>query len=120
MKDMTKRKAEVLTGYEVRSIESGHRPFCFGAFSGEELIAAAEHSNEGMALTLLVNRVCQVHGRRVLEQHGWKCARCGRSHPLQIHHRKYRSQGGTHRPENLEPVCWDCHQRIHAHEAGWR
>jgi 5-methylcytosine-specific restriction endonuclease McrA len=32
---------------------------------------------------------------------------------LQIHHRKFRSRGGTHRPENLEPVCWECHRRIH-------
>ena len=117
---MTKKKAEVLTGYEVRRIDNGNSQFRFGAFSGEDLIAAAEHRKEGIALEVLVNRICQLHGRRVLDERGWKCARCGRSHPLQIHHRKYRSHGGTHRPENLEPVCWDCHNRIHAHEGRWR
>ena len=28
----------------------------------------------------------------------------------EIHHRKYRSHGGTHRVANLEPVCRDCHK----------
>jgi hypothetical protein len=49
----------------------------------------------------------------VLKQHDWRCARCRRPCRLQIHHRRYRSHGGTHRVENLEPVCWDCHKIIH-------
>jgi 5-methylcytosine-specific restriction endonuclease McrA len=48
-----------------------------------------------------------------LEINGWGCARCRSSRRLQIHHRRFRSQGGTHRLENLEPVCWDCHKVIH-------
>jgi 5-methylcytosine-specific restriction endonuclease McrA len=44
------------------------------------------------------------------------CARCQFRRPLQIHHRKYRSHGGTHQVENLEPVCWDCHRLIHETE----
>ncbi len=30
-------------------------------------------------LTLLVTRVYQIHSRRVLDEYGWKCSRCGRS-----------------------------------------
>jgi hypothetical protein len=111
---VTKRRAEALTGYEIRRIPDGESTFCYGAFSGEELMAEAQHRKEGIALTLLVNRIYQIHGRRVLEQHGWRCARCGRTYLLQVHHRQFRSHRGTHRPENLEPVCWECHRRIHA------
>ena len=113
---MTKRRAERLTGYEVRRIGNAASGSCFGAFAGEDLLAAAEHQKEGLALTLLVNRIYQIHSRRVLEQHGWKCARCGRTYLLQIHHRQFRSHGGTHRLENLEPVCGYCHRLIHARE----
>ena len=102
---MTKRRAEVLTGYEIRRISTRTSAFCYGAFCGEELLAEAEHRKERIALTLLVNRVYQIHSRQVLEQHAWRCARCGRTYLLQIHHRQFRSHGGTHRPENLEPVC---------------
>ena len=115
---MTKRKAEVLTGYEVRRIEE-KCPFSFGAFCGEDLIAEAQHRKPGIALTLLVKRIYQIHSRQVLDQQGWKCARCGRTHLLQIHHRQFRSHGGAHRPENLEPVCGECHRRIHARQAGF-
>ena len=113
---MTRRRAELLTGYEVRRTSHAGSPFCYGAFSGEELMAEASHRKEGIALTLLVKRIYQIHSRRVLEQQGWKCARCGRTYLLQIHHRQFRSHGGTHRPENLEPVCGLCHRLIHAHE----
>jgi 5-methylcytosine-specific restriction endonuclease McrA len=113
---VTRTRAERLTGYDVRRISDDSSGFCYGAFCGDDLVAMAEHSKEGIALTLLVNRVYQIHSRKVLESQGWKCSRCGRSHGLQIHHRTFRSHGGTHRPENLEPVCWDCHRRIHARQ----
>jgi 5-methylcytosine-specific restriction endonuclease McrA len=113
---VTKRRAEVLTGYEVRRISTDNGAVCYGAFRGDELLVEPEHRKETIALTLLVNRVFELHSRRVLDEHGWRCVRCGSFHPLQIHHRKFRSHGGTHRPENLEPVCWDCHHRIHRYE----
>jgi hypothetical protein len=40
-----------------------------------------------------------------VQQYGWRCARCRSSRWLEIHHRKYRSHSGTHRTENLKPVC---------------
>ena len=39
---------------------------------------------------------------------------------LEIHHREYRAHGGTHRTENLEPVCRDCHKLIHRTERSLR
>jgi 5-methylcytosine-specific restriction endonuclease McrA len=41
-----------------------------------------------------------------------------------MHHRRLRSQGGTHDPANLLAVCQPCHDHIHhrpaeAYERGW-
>jgi hypothetical protein len=110
---VTRRKAERLTGYEVRRIQNDGSIFSYGAFSGEDLMAEATHPKESIALTLLVNRVYQIHSRQVLEKHGWRCVRCGRTYLLQIHHRQFRSHAGTHRPENLEPLCGYCHHLVH-------
>jgi hypothetical protein len=113
---MTKRKVELLTGYEIRLVPRGTGLFCYSAFEGERLIATAEHRKERLALTQLLNMIYRLHSRQVLDQSGWKCARCGDRYFLQIHHRKFRSHGGTHRPENLEPVCADCHRLIHSRQ----
>lgn len=43
------------------------------------------------------------------------CAVCGlRAH--HGHHRKRQSQGGPDTAENVMPVCWSCHDRIHRHD----
>jgi hypothetical protein len=112
---MTRRKAEVLTGYEIRRIPVEKNGFHFAAFDRDEVIAEAEHRNERIALTWLVNAIYKMHSRQVLEQHGWRCARCGSPYFLQVHHRRFRSHGGSHCPENLEPTCADCHRAIHDH-----
>jgi predicted HNH restriction endonuclease len=113
---MTKRKAERMTGYEVRELPPEGGIYTVGAFEGERLIEKAEGRADFMALEALVRRVLASHSRKAMEQHGWRCARCRSSRRLEIHHRKYRSHGGTHRVENLEPVCRDCHKLIHRTE----
>lgn len=47
------------------------------------------------------------------------CFHCA-AHPAlcQIHHIKPVSRGGSTRLDNMIPVCWDCHQKIHHHD--WR
>ena len=116
---MTRRKAEALTGYEVRRLWSSKDAFRYGAFQGEQLVSEAEHTTERIALTRLVNDIYRMHSRRVLDQHGWRCGRCGSSYRIQIHHRTFRSHGGTHRIENLEPLCSDCHRSAH-HRNGFQ
>jgi hypothetical protein len=112
---MTKTRAELLTGYEVRRLEpmDQDKRVVYGAFRGDELIGEAAHLTDDLALQILVREIYTVHSLEVLKQHGWRCARCRGARRLQIHHRKYRSHGGTHRIENLEPVCWECHKLIH-------
>jgi hypothetical protein len=113
---MTKKRAERLMGYEVRELRAEGGMVTLGAFDGKRLIIKARAVVEWIALDHLVNSIYRIHSRKALEQHGWRCARCRRNRPLQIHHRRYRSHGGTHRVENLEPVCWDCHRLIHRQE----
>src|SRR5579864_8106110 len=110
---MTKKRAERLTGYEIRELTPERGKVILGAFEGTRLILQAAAAVDWIALEALVNGIYRIHSRIAIEQHGWRCARCRRTRPLQIHHRRYRSHGGTHRIENLEPVCWDCHKLIH-------
>ena len=110
---MTIKRAERLTGYEIRRLRDDRGLATFGAFQNDELVMKASGRVEWMALRTLVERVYGLHTRIVMEQYEWRCARCRSRRPLHPHHRRYRSHGGTHRIENLEPVCWDCHRMIH-------
>jgi HNH endonuclease len=47
-----------------------------------------------------------------------RCEWCGRPAALQLHHRLFRSRGGSHGPENLVALCGSgnhtgCHGRAH-------
>ena len=110
---MTKRRAEQLTGYEIRRLSAGEHPVTVGAFNGEDLVAVARNLTERLALRDLVARVYRLHCFSALKRFEGRCSRCGMPKRLQIHHRRYRSHGGTHEVANLEPVCWDCHRMIH-------
>jgi len=112
---MTKKRAERLTGYELRQLHDGDRKgrVAYGAFEGDEMIAEGAHLTDELAFEVLVREVYRLHSLEVLRLHDGRCARCRSSRRLQIHHRRYRSHGGTHSIENLEPVCRDCHKLIH-------
>ena len=110
---MTKKRAERLTGYEIRSVGENNGKITYGAFRRDELVIVAEHVTEDLALDALVREVYRLNSLEVLKQHGWRCARCRGARRLQIPHRRYRSRGGSHQTNNLEPVCWDCHKMIH-------
>ena len=110
---MTRRRAEQLTGYEIRQLSNTVTPVTVGAFRGEDLVATAKSLTERLALRDLVTRVYRQHCFAALKQTDGCCSRCGMHKRLHIHHRRYRSHGGTHEVANLEPVCWDCHRMIH-------
>jgi hypothetical protein len=52
----------------------------------------------------------------VMKRANFLCERCGCGGALQIHHRIFRSHGGTHTPDNLEAlgVNCQCHNKIHS------
>lgn len=57
----------------------------------------------------------------ILREHNWKtliCARCGRESPsIHFHHINPIADGGTDEPENLIPLCHDCHKEWDTYEA---
>ena len=55
--------------------------------------------------------------RQILLARYGGCFHC-KAHPAlcQIHHIKPVSQGGSTRLDNMIPVCWECHQKIHQHD----
>ena len=55
--------------------------------------------------------------RQILFARYGGCFHCA-AHPAmcQIHHIQPVSQGGSTKLDNMVPVCWDCHQRIHHHQ----
>ena len=57
--------------------------------------------------------------RQILFARYGGCFHCA-AHPAlcQIHHIRPVSEGGSTRLDNMVPVCWDCHNRIHHHK--WR
>lgn len=38
--------------------------------------------------------------------------------PVQAHHRKYRSRGGSDALVNLDDLCAPCHEAVHRHRPG--
>ena len=65
-----------------------------------------------------VHTATEAQRQILIARHGG-CFHCGANPAMcQIHHIKPVSQGGSTRLDNMVPVCWDCHQKIHYH--GWQ
>lgn len=43
-----------------------------------------------------------------------RCANCGSSRDLHVHHRRLRSQGGPSTYSNQVTLCQECHGKMHA------
>lgn len=58
-----------------------------------------------------------------MKDHEWKgfvCARCGRySTSVHLHHIQELIHGGENAPENLIPLCGDCHRELDVYPEGW-
>jgi 5-methylcytosine-specific restriction endonuclease McrA len=50
---------------------------------------------------------------RVRRRDGYRCTQCGGLGPLQVHHKKRRSDGGGDEMENLVSLCLPCHKAAH-------
>ena len=51
----------------------------------------------------------------ILHRDGYTCQCCGKKNcRLEVHHVKFRSDGGTDDEENLITLCVDCHKGVHA------
>lgn len=47
---------------------------------------------------------------------GYLCQRCKKARATQVHHLRYPPWGTFDVVENLQPVCYSCHCRIHNKE----
>lgn len=61
---------------------------------------------------------------QIRKRDGDRCARCGATSPLHVHHRIRRSQGGRNDSSNLVTLCEPCHTWAHrnpykARDGGW-
>ena len=53
--------------------------------------------------------------KAVLHRDNYTCQYCGKKNcRLEVHHVKFRSNGGTDDEENLITLCADCHKGVHA------
>jgi 5-methylcytosine-specific restriction endonuclease McrA len=50
---------------------------------------------------------------QVLRRDAWRCQVCGARSNLEVHHKKFRSQGGDDSENNLITLCGRCHEIIH-------
>ena len=50
---------------------------------------------------------------QVLRRDGWRCQCCGTRSNLEVHHREFRSQGGSDSEQNLITLCAGCHSLVH-------
>ncbi len=55
----------------------------------------------------------QILCRTVLERDGWRCQNCGSMSNLQVHHQRFRAQGGGDSQENLLTLCANRHEDLH-------
>lgn len=50
----------------------------------------------------------------VLYRDKHQCVNCKQDNvPLEVHHIKLRSKGGTEKPSNMVSLCIDCHEKLH-------
>ncbi len=70
---MTIKRAERLTGYEIRELPLERGQVTLGAFDGTELVVKASGRVEWMALKALVYRVYVLHSRIAMQRHDWRC-----------------------------------------------
>ncbi len=101
-------------------------PTEYGVINGKVYFDDFPHCGCGQRHRLLTfglaNRLLHIRpGRRrplsarirekALDLYGHRCARCGSTEQLEIHHRRWVAQGGTNRLSNLVVLCEHCHLR---------
>jgi len=56
--------------------------------------------------------LCEAMKRYILELDGYRCAQCGKTTTLNVHHIRYTVPC---RKENLITLCEDCHHQLHSY-----
>lgn len=99
------RKLARITGLSVHQDKVG----IFGADEGTIVVSVAPSLSADDFLRANLDRLRQ----QLLAEQDYRCAQCGAIKPLQLHHRKHRSEQRDDRIENLEMICVEDHQKEH-------
>lgn len=111
---MTLRKAEAITGYEIRRLDiDDGKGFYFEALDRGERVTAIGGKDEADALDKLVAEVYKIHCEIVRRRQGFRCSGCSKLKALSCHHKIFRSHGRDDRLSNLTALCNDCHEMQH-------
>ena len=86
---------------------------CFYACDEEAFCKAAKEMNYKAFLKTLYWKICAYRARK---KSGFRCAMCGASEKLNVHHSTYEFHGREHTTEgrkSLTCVCQSCHAKHH-------
>lgn len=63
----------------------------------------------------------QTKRRKILKRAYYKCEKCRKAKPLQVHHLTYEWEDGerSDKLDNLLAVCDRCHRRLHGIRPWW-
>ena len=62
----------------------------------------------------------QEEAEKLLAETGRKCCICGRLHGVQLQHIVPPEEGGSDHIDNALPLCPNCHDEVHSHDASGR
>jgi hypothetical protein len=69
---MTKKRAQRLTGFEIRELAPERGLVAVGAFEGEKLVVKGVGRADFLALRAVVRAAYLFNSRKAMEQHGWR------------------------------------------------
>jgi 5-methylcytosine-specific restriction endonuclease McrA len=111
---MTLKRAAKITGLDIQVVKADKQYFVTARDQRQEDIAYVSGGNLKTILGILVEQVYAINRQSAMERASWACELCGSRYNLQCHHKIHRSMGRRDdRPEALQVLCSDCHERHH-------
>lgn len=107
---MTQKKAERITGCEIRLVQFNNQHRAIASENGAPIAECYDYK-PNMALGRLVEAVYRILSARQREKQKGRCANCGNVRPLEMDHIIPRSKGRDDR--QIRGLCTECHQIRH-------
>ncbi len=104
---MNKSSLERVTGWKV--IKLSREAFGLAENEDSEPVFVEKGKKDSVVFDKLHRLFWDMRKREVLDRDMWRCRRCSSVLQLQVDHIVNRSSGGTHKMENLQTLCANCH-----------
>jgi 5-methylcytosine-specific restriction endonuclease McrA len=116
---VTVRGAEKITMLRIEPTTIYSPKYGFLGFDTKNNICAwASGATKKEALEKLVSDNYQRVSKIVLERAGYRCQKCNKVRPLQVHHPDFRSHGRVDSLDTLVTRCAECHSEEHRQKRG--